>query len=196
MELDLAGGAPRMIAEDVPMANAFEVGPDGKLYCPVMGANQIWRIDLAGGAPEVVASDLGVPDSVKFDSKGRIVSTQVASGQVLRIDPASGAREMLAQLEPGLDNCTFVGERLFVSSIPGEVTEILGGGQVRSLIPRGLQWPLGWRSGQGANFSSPMARFPTSTRPVSRARSRACCLPWAGRVSCAGSAPARRANGS
>jgi hypothetical protein len=143
MELDLAGGAPRMIAENVPMANAFEVGPDGKLYFPVMGANQIWRVDLAGGAPEVVASDLGVPDSVKFVSKGRIVSTQVASGQVLRIDPATGAREVLAQLEPGLDNCTFVGDRLFVSSIPGEVTEILAGGQVRSLIPRGLQWPLG-----------------------------------------------------
>lgn len=152
MELDLAGGAPRLIAENVPMANAFEVGPDGKLYFPVMGANQIWRIDLAGGAPEVVASDLGVPDSVKFDSKGRIVSTQVASGQVLRIDPATGAREVLAQLEPGLDNCTFVGERLFVSSIPGEVTEILGGGKVRSLIPRGLQWPLGLAVGAGGEL--------------------------------------------
>ena len=136
-------GTTRVIREDVPMANAFEVGPDGMLYFPVMGTNQIWRVNLAGGAPEVVAGDLGVPDSVKFDSKGRIVSTQVASGQVLRIDPASDAREVLAQLEPGLDNCTFVGERLFVSSIPDEVTEILGGGQVRSLIPRGLQWPLG-----------------------------------------------------
>lgn len=152
MELDLAGGAPRLIAEDVPMANAFEVGPDGKLYFPVMGTNQIWRVDLAGGAPEVVAGDLGVPDSVKFDSKGRIVSTQVASGQVLRIDPASGAREVLAQLEPGLDNCTFVGDRLFVSSIPGEVTEILGGGEVRSLIPRGLQWPLGLAIGAGGEL--------------------------------------------
>lgn len=99
-------GTTRVIREDVPMANAFEVGPDGMLYFPVMGTNQIWRVNLAGGAPEVVAGDLGVPDSVKFDSKGRIVSTQVASGQVLRIDPASDAREVLAQLEPGLDNCT------------------------------------------------------------------------------------------
>ena len=56
MQLDLAGGAPRMIAEDVPRANAFEVGPDGKLYFPVMGANQIWRVDLARGSPEVVAA--------------------------------------------------------------------------------------------------------------------------------------------
>ena len=143
MELDLDGGAPRVILDQVPMANAFEVGPDGKLYFPVMGTNEIWRVDLAGGAPEVVAGNLGVPDSVKFDSKGRIVSTQVASGQVLRIDVQTGTREVLADLGPGLDNVTFVGDRMFVSSIPGEVTEILSPGRTRSVVPRALQWPLG-----------------------------------------------------
>src|SRR3546814_3641390 len=81
MELDLDGGAPRVILDNVPMPNAFEVGPDGKLYIPVMGTNEIWRVSLDGGAPEVVARDLGVPDSVKFDAQGRIVSTQVHSGQ-------------------------------------------------------------------------------------------------------------------
>ncbi|MET0180238.1 MAG: gluconolaconase, partial [Novosphingobium sp.] len=141
LELDLAGGAPRVILEDIPMANAFQVGPDGKLYFPVMGANEIWRVSLDGGPHEVVVGDLGVPDSVKFDSRGRIVTTQVASGQVLRIDPVSGAREVLADLGPGLDNCTFVGERLFVSSIPGEVTEILAPGKTRPVVPRALQWP-------------------------------------------------------
>jgi sugar lactone lactonase YvrE len=143
MELPLDGGAPRVIASDVPMANAFEVGPDGKLYFPVMGTNEIWRVSLDGGAPEVVAGDLGVPDSVKFDSKGRIVTTQVASGQVLRIDVQTGAREVLADLGPGLDNVSFIGDRIFVSSIPGEITEILAPGKTRPVIPRGLQWPLG-----------------------------------------------------
>lgn len=153
MELDLHGGAPRLILGDIPMANAFEVGPDGKLYFPVMGANEIWRVDLNGGAPEVVAGDLGVPDSVKFDSRGRIVTTQVASGQVLRIDPVSGTRELLADLGPGLDNVSFVGDRIFVSSIPGEITEILAPGKVRPVVPRGLQWPLGLAVGaDGALF--------------------------------------------
>ena len=32
MELPLDGGAPRVILDDVPMANAFQVGPDGKLW--------------------------------------------------------------------------------------------------------------------------------------------------------------------
>ena len=96
-----------------------------------------------GGEPEVVAKDLGVPDSVKFDSKGRIVTTQVASGQVLRLDLQSGTREVLADLGPGLDNVTFIGDRIFVSSIPGEITEILAPGKTRSVVPRALQWPLG-----------------------------------------------------
>ncbi len=88
----------------VPSPNAMEVGPDGLLYFPVMGANEIWRIDPDGGEPQRVAGDLGVPDSVKFDSDGYIVSTQVASGQVLRIDPRSGEQTLLANLTPGLDN--------------------------------------------------------------------------------------------
>jgi sugar lactone lactonase YvrE len=147
MELDLGGGAPRILLENVPMPNAMEVGPDGLLYLPVMGANEIWRISLDGGAPEKVAGDLGVPDAVKFDSEGFIVSTQVASGQVLRIDPRTGERTVLADIAPGLDNLTFVGNRLFVSSISGQINEVLAGGKLRSLIPDGLQWPLGLAMG-------------------------------------------------
>ncbi|KPM54022.1 gluconolaconase [Frankia sp. R43] len=142
MELDLAGGAPRILAEDLAMPNAMEVGPDGLLYYPVMGTNDIWRIHPDGGEPERVAGDLGVPDSVKFDAEGFIVSTQVHSGQVLRINPRNGDRTVLAQLEPGLDNCTFVGDRLFVSRFTGEITEILGGGETRTTLPGGLTWPL------------------------------------------------------
>jgi sugar lactone lactonase YvrE len=70
MELDRNGGAPRVIKDGIPMANAFEVGPDGRLYAPIMGANEIWAIDLATSAHEVVAGELGFPDAVKFDSIG------------------------------------------------------------------------------------------------------------------------------
>jgi len=143
MELDRNGGAARIIASDVPMPNAFSVGPDGKLYFPVMGTNEIWRISLDGGTPEKVAGDLGVPDSVKFDAQGYIVSTQVASGQVLRIDPRNGERQVLAQLTPGLDNLSYVGERLFVSNISGTIVELLKDGSTRDLVADGLNWPLG-----------------------------------------------------
>ncbi|CAN7619531.1 hypothetical protein LJR225_004729 [Phenylobacterium sp. LjRoot225] len=148
VELDRNGGAPRVIAENVPMPNAFEVGPDGMLYYPAQAVNEIWRVGLDGGTPERVAGDLGVPDSVKFDSKGRIVSTQVHSGQVLRIDLRTGSREVLADIAPGLDNVTFVGDRIFVSSISGQVNEILEGGKLRSVIPDGFNWPLGLTVGE------------------------------------------------
>ncbi|HZU46319.1 MAG TPA: SMP-30/gluconolactonase/LRE family protein [Mycobacterium sp.] len=152
LELDLNGGAPRVLLENVPSPNAMEVGPDGLLYFPVMGANEIWRIDPDGGQPERVAAELGVPDAVKFDSAGRIVSTQVHSGQVLRIDPRTGERTVLAQLNPGLDNLTFAGDRLFVSNFTGEITEILEGGTTHRVLPGGLNWPLDLAVGDDGNL--------------------------------------------
>ncbi len=151
LELDLDGGEPRVLLENVPSPNAMEVGPDGLLYFPVMGANEIWRIGLDGGSPETVATGLGVPDAVKFDSAGQIVSTQVHSGQVLRIDPRTGEQTVLANLSPGLDNCTFVGDRLFVSNFTGEITEILDG-TTEALLPGGLNWPLDLAVGTDGNL--------------------------------------------
>ncbi|WP_024804500.1 SMP-30/gluconolactonase/LRE family protein [Nocardia sp. BMG51109] len=142
MELPFDGGRPRVLQDDLPMPNAMEVGPDGLLYYPVMGTNDIWRIDPEGGAPQRVVGDLGAPDAVKFDAAGFLVSTQAQTGEVLRIDPRTGDRQVLARLEPGLDNCTFVGDRLFVSNFSGSITEILAGGDTRAVLPGGLLWPL------------------------------------------------------
>jgi DNA-binding beta-propeller fold protein YncE len=66
----------------------------------------------------------------------------VHTGEVLRIDPRSGDRTLLARLSPGLDNLTFVGDRLFVSSFTGQITEVLSGGETRTLLPGALSWPL------------------------------------------------------
>ncbi|MCV7150774.1 SMP-30/gluconolactonase/LRE family protein [Mycolicibacterium pyrenivorans] len=142
MELPLDGGEPRILVDNLASPNAMEVGPDGLLYYPLMTANEIWRIDPEGGEPQRVTGDLGVPDAVKFDSEGYLVSTQVASGQVLRIDPRNGEKTLLAQLNPGLDNLTFVGDRLFASNFTGEITEILPGQQTKTVLPGGLNWPL------------------------------------------------------
>jgi len=152
MELDGTGTITRVLAENLPSPNAMEVGPDGMLYYPLMTANEIWRIDPNGGEPQRVAADLGVPDAVKFDSAGFIVSTQVATGKVLRIDPRDGSQSVLAQLTPGLDNLTFVGERLLVSNFTGEITEILPGGQTSTVLPGGLNWPLDLAVGDDGNL--------------------------------------------
>jgi sugar lactone lactonase YvrE len=143
LELDLNGGEPRVILENVPMPNACEVGPDGMLYFPVMGANEIWRVNPEGGAPEVVAREVGVSDAIKFDPQGYIVSCGVHSGEVFRIDPRTGDKTLLAGLAPGLDNLVFVGDRLFVSHLTsGTITEIVKPGETRELIPPGFNGPL------------------------------------------------------
>lgn len=152
MELDRAGGPPRVLLDNVPSPNAMEVGPDGFLYFPVMGANEIWRIDPEGGDPQRVAGDLGVPDAVKFDAEGYLVSTQVHSGQVLRINPRNGEQRVLANLSPGLDNLTFVDDRLFVSNFTGEITEILADGATRTVLGGGLNWPLDLAVGGDGNL--------------------------------------------
>ena len=152
MELDAGGTIVRTLAENLSSPNAMEVGPDGMLYFPLMTANEIWRIDPEGGEPQRVAGDLGVPDAVKFDAEGFIVSTQVASGQVLRIDARNGSQTLLAQLTPGLDNLTFVGDRLLVSNFTGEITEILAGGDTSTVLPGGLNWPLDLAVGDDGNL--------------------------------------------
>src|SRR6201987_5772330 len=48
LELDRNGGAPKVILDNVPMPNAFDVGPDGMLYFPAQGVNEIWRVSLDG----------------------------------------------------------------------------------------------------------------------------------------------------
>jgi sugar lactone lactonase YvrE len=155
MELDRSTGAQRILLENLPSPNAMEIGPDGLLYYPLMTANEIWRVDPnpdKHSEPQRVTGDLGVPDAVKFDSDGFIVSTQVASGQVLRIDPRSGDQTVLAQLNPGLDNLTLVGDRLFASNFTGEITEILRGGETRTVLPGGLNWPLDLAVGEDGNL--------------------------------------------
>ncbi len=165
MEIARDGSFSRLILDNIPMVNAFDVGPDGKLYFPAQAANEIWRVGLEGGAPEVVTKDLGVPDSVKFHPDGYIVSTQVYSGQVLKIDLRTGEKSVLAEIGPGLDNVAFVGKRIFVSHITGSIHEIVEPGKVKALVEQGLEWPLGLALGAEGELFVADGGFSYALRP-------------------------------
>ena len=143
-ELFADGRAPRLLAEHLPLPNALSVGPDGNIYFPAIGANEIWRVPLAGGKPERFAGDLAVPTAVKINSKGAILSTQGRSGEILRIDLQSGARSVVATVRPGLDNLALTpDDRLFVSHfVDGGVAEILADGRERRLVAPGFLGPM------------------------------------------------------
>ena len=53
---------------------------------------------------------------------------------------------------PGWTTCTFVDNRLFVSNFTGEITEILRGGDTRTVLPGGLNWPLDLAVGDDGNL--------------------------------------------
>jgi sugar lactone lactonase YvrE len=145
-ELFADGRAPRKIAENLPLPNALNVGPDGNIYFPAIGANEIWRVALEGGKPpEVFAKNMAIPTAVKFDSKGSLLSTQGASGEILRFDIQSGERKVVTKIRPGIDNFALTDDdRLFVSHfVDGGVAEIMSDGSERVLVPAGFCGPMG-----------------------------------------------------
>ncbi len=145
LELFADGRAPRLIADNLPLPNALQLGPDGNLYFPVIGTNEIWRVPVGGGRPERFVGDLGVPTAVKLDSKGAVLSTQGGTGEILRFDLQSRAKTVVAKLRPGIDNFALTADdRLFVSHfVDGGVAEIMSDGSERRLVEPGFCGPAG-----------------------------------------------------
>src|SRR5260221_6402498 len=127
-ELFADGRAPRKIAENLPLPNALNVGPDGNIYFPAIGANEIWRVALEGGKPpEVFAKNMAIPTAVKFDSKGSLLSTQGASGEILRFDIQSCDRNVVTKIRPCIDNFALTDDDRLLGShlVDGRVAGIL-----------------------------------------------------------------------
>jgi len=144
-ELFADGRTPRQLADNLPLPNALQLGPDGNLYFPVIGANEIWRVPVEGGRPERFAGDLEVPTAVKLDSKGSVLSTQGRTGEILRFDLQSRNKTVVAKVRPGIDNFALTADdRLFVSHfVDGGVAEIMSDGRERRLVAPGFCGPAG-----------------------------------------------------
>ncbi|MGH7986426.1 MAG: SMP-30/gluconolactonase/LRE family protein [Candidatus Binataceae bacterium] len=143
-ELFIDGRAPRLLAENLPLPNALAVGPDGNIYFPAIGANEIWRVPLSGGRPERFTNQVAIPTAVKFNSKGELLSTQGRSGEILRFDLQSGNCTVAATMRAGIDNFVLTGDdRMFVSHfVDGGVAEIMADGRERVLVAQGFLGPL------------------------------------------------------
>jgi sugar lactone lactonase YvrE len=139
------GRAPRMIADDLRGPNALMVGPDGKLYFPLVPNGEVWRVDIETGVKEKVADGLKSPPAVKFNRRGELIVPQAGNGEVVRIDIQSGAKTVIAKVRPGIDNLAFSPDnRLFISHfVDGGVAEVAtdGSNAERVLVPGGLVGP-------------------------------------------------------
>ncbi|HET6709839.1 PQQ-binding-like beta-propeller repeat protein [Amycolatopsis sp.] len=145
--LELGDGEPKVLAGELAMGNAMQLGPDGALYYPHMLTGEVFRIPPDGGTPELVATDVHEPVAVRFDLGGVLqVLSRGAAGIVTRIDLlGTGDRTLLTSGLTGLDNAAFDTEnRMFVSSYAaGGITELHPDGRTREITPRGFAGPYG-----------------------------------------------------
>lgn len=148
--------APRMIADDLRGPNALMVGPDGKLYFPLVPQGEVWRVDIETGVREKVVDGLKSPPAVKFNRKGELIVPQAGTGEVVRIDIQSGAKTVIAKVRPGIDNFAISPDnRLYLSHfVDGGIAEVAtdGSNTERVLVPKGLVGPWGIACGEGGQL--------------------------------------------
>ncbi|MGH7961036.1 MAG: virginiamycin B lyase family protein, partial [Candidatus Binatia bacterium] len=151
-----SGRAPRQIADNLLGPNALAVGPDGKLYFPLVPLGEVWRVDIDTGAREKVADGLKSPPAVKFNRRGELIVPQAATGEIVRIDRQSGTRTIIAKVRPGIDNLAISADnRLFISHfIDGGVAEVATDGShaERVLVPQGFVGPWGLACGDAGQL--------------------------------------------
>jgi sugar lactone lactonase YvrE len=142
-----SGREPRMIADGLRGPNALMVGPDGKLYFPLVPNGEVWRVDIESGEKEKVVDGLKSPPAVKFNRKGELIVPQAGNGEVVRIDLQSREKTVIAKVRPGIDNFAFHPDnRMFISHfVDGGVAEVAtdGSNTERRLVPPGLVGPWG-----------------------------------------------------
>jgi sugar lactone lactonase YvrE len=143
--------APRLITDGLRGPNALMVGPDGKLYFPLVPNGEVWCVDIETGAKEKVVDGLKSPPAVKFNRKGELIVPQAGNGEVVRIDLQTGAKTVIAKVRPGIDNFAFSPDnRMFISHfVDGGVAEVAADGSntERTLVPGGLVGPWGLACG-------------------------------------------------
>jgi sugar lactone lactonase YvrE len=154
MELYADGRAPRTIARDLDFPNALAMGPDDRLYFPLVVAGEIWRVAVAGGTPERVFAGLDHPTAVKFDPSGRLHAVEAGNGEIASFDLQSGTKTKLASVRPGIDNFAFAPDgRMFVSHfVDGGVSEIVAGGRERAIVAAGFVGPFDVAAAAGRVF--------------------------------------------
>ena len=118
-EIDVQGvQSPRLVAQALGGLNAFEVGPDGFIYGPLVHKGQVARIDPASGAVTVINSGFKSPTGANLDGKGNLWVVDIFTGELSRVALASGEKTVMKQLRPGVDNMAIAPDgTIYVSNL-------------------------------------------------------------------------------
>jgi len=166
--------APRPIVPYVPgtyplgFLNAFDFGPDGRLYGPLFLFKMVVSIDvgeagdppfpgnfndwLTDGRVKIVADGFQYPVAAKFGPDG-LLTVLDQSGEVFKVNTVTGEKTLFAKLQPGLDNLAFDADgNLFISNADfGWIIQILPSGQARTISGGGMIGPMGLAVLEGTN---------------------------------------------
>lgn len=91
-----APGAPRRVAADPGLINAFAFGPDGRLYAPVGDTGTVIAIDPTDGETTVIAKGFRLPVAVRWSAEGRLFVLEATPPVVSEVNAATGGVSILA----------------------------------------------------------------------------------------------------
>ncbi|TVQ10088.1 MAG: hypothetical protein EA361_14515 [Bacteroidetes bacterium] len=149
---------PRPIIEATPanpyplgFLNAFNFGPDGRLYGPVFAAGLVISVDVGAlgdppspspwtdGTIQVVATGFTYPAAAKFAPNGQLIVVD-QTGEVFSVNHLTGDKTVITTLEDGLDNLAFdSGGRMYISNADhGWIVQLLPSGQGRTISIGGM----------------------------------------------------------
>jgi sugar lactone lactonase YvrE len=104
-EIDPEGHSPpRLVTKGQGPLNGFGFGPDGQIYAPLFGTDQIVAVDPETGIYTKVASGVGSPSGVKVDSQGNLVAVDYKRGDVWYVRRDTGEVKRLAASLGVIDN--------------------------------------------------------------------------------------------
>lgn len=106
--------------------NAFQFGPDDKLYAPNVEVGQIVRINADTGDVETLLSNVPSPIALKISSQSIVYFITKNTAEVFKYNIATATKTKLATLEPPLDNLTLNLDetKLYVSSKSNQIFEV------------------------------------------------------------------------
>jgi sugar lactone lactonase YvrE len=114
---------PRLVEKSATRLNGFSVGPDGKIYAPWQGTDQVVRIEPDSGEITVIAKAVGAPTAVDVDSKGVVYAS--GGEELWRIAP-NEAPKMLMHINGPFDNMAIgPDDTVYASSVAESVVYVI-----------------------------------------------------------------------
>ena len=150
---------PRPIIEATPdnpyplgFLNAFNFGPDGRLYGPLFAGGMVISVDVGqpdgppstspwtDGTIQVVATGFTWPAAAKFNPNNGQLTVLDQTGEVFQVNHMTGEKMVIATLQDGLDNLAFDSNgRMYISNADhGWIVQMLPSGQARTISPGGM----------------------------------------------------------